>query len=166
MWPLVFWQMVPGWMCEPGSHIPQLFGCGLMTSKSHFMLESVKLMCCIGRAGHLLGTIEAHEVVPRAALLCVMQEGFLADGAWLPQLGDQVVYIAEGHRKLLEQLNSDANRPWDSISADVVSLLRPSVTLQHPARDCNLLTRRQQIQSIAFPHTRPGLESCMKQDVQ
>ncbi|KAK9864164.1 hypothetical protein WJX84_009425 [Apatococcus fuscideae] len=48
-----------------------------------------------------------------------LQEGFLADGAWLPQLGDQVVYIAEGHRKLLEQLNSDADRPWDSISADV-----------------------------------------------
>lgn len=52
--------------------------------------------------------------------MLVWQEGFLAEGAWLPQLGDDVVYIAEGHRRLLEKLGSDAARPWETITADEV----------------------------------------------
>ena len=54
--------------------------------------------------------------------MIVLQEGFLSEGAWLPQLGDEVVYIAEGHQKLLEQLKSDAERPFETISANMVSL--------------------------------------------
>ena len=52
----------------------------------------------------------------------VWQEGFLAEGAWLPQLGDDVVYIAEGHRRLLEKLGSGAARPWETVTADQVQV--------------------------------------------
>ena len=49
------------------------------------------------------------------------QEGNLQNGIWVPQLGDDVVYVAEGHRKLLEQLGSVADRPWEIIEAEQVN---------------------------------------------
>lgn len=48
---------------------------------------------------------------------CDLQE---AKGDQLPQRGDDVVYIPEGHRLLLKKHGSNAAQPGEDISADEV----------------------------------------------
>ncbi|KAK9831147.1 hypothetical protein WJX74_004971 [Apatococcus lobatus] len=67
-----------------------------------------------------------------------LQEGFLAEGAWLPQLGDDVVYVAEGHRRLLQKLGSDTARPWESVSGDEEGHSAPRQILK-PAEPANVV---------------------------
>ena len=52
-----------------------------------------------------------------------MQVCWRTPGVYVPQLGDEVVYLQVGHRKFLSHNNNKLQGPWDSIVSTLVSAL-------------------------------------------
>lgn len=49
------------------------------------------------------------------------QVSWRTPGVYVPQLGDQVVYLQVGHRKFLSHNSNKLQGPWDSIASTQVS---------------------------------------------
>ena len=49
-----------------------------------------------------------------------MQVTWRTPGVYVPQLGDDVVYLQVGHRKFLSANNNKLQGPWDSIVSTAV----------------------------------------------
>lgn len=72
-------------------------------------------------------------------MLCFhVQVSWRMPGVYVPQLGDEVVYLQVGHRKFLSDNNNKLQGPWDSIVSTLVSqnsylggLLRHQVMTSH-----------------------------------
>ena len=58
-------------------------------------------------------------------------------GVYVPQLGDDVVYIWEGHQQYLETTNDKARGPWTTVTSTDVSsnCLLTQARLFHPSPD-------------------------------
>ena len=50
-----------------------------------------------------------------------VQVSWRTPGVYVPQLGDEVVYLQVGHRKFLSHNNNKLQGPWDSIVSTLVS---------------------------------------------
>ena len=85
-----------------------------------------------------------------------MQVSWRTPGVYVPQLGDEVVYLQVGHRKFLSDNGNKLQGPWDSIVSTAVSLV--------PAAPPTVkLTRSQQVKQCliqAMPYTL-GKSGCL-----
>lgn len=68
----------------------------------------------------------------------------------MPQLGDDVVYIPEGHQLLLEELGSNAARPWEEIFADEVRAPRPSLQIAVENGGSSAAVRGKHTQGLGY----------------
>lgn len=53
----------------------------------------------------------------------VVQVTWRTPGVYVPQLGDEVVYLQVGHRKFLSANNNKLQGPWDTIVSTAVRCL-------------------------------------------
>lgn len=61
----------------------------------------------------------------------VVQVTWRTPGVYVPQLGDEVVYLQVGHRKFLSANNNKLQGPWDSIISTAVSHSPPCLPPHH-----------------------------------
>jgi hypothetical protein len=61
--------------------------------------------------------------VAAAEVCCSLDMQVLAQtpGVYVPQLGDDVVYLQQGHRLYFEKMNDKRRGPWDTVISNAVS---------------------------------------------
>lgn len=64
-----------------------------------------------------------------------MQVSWRTPGVYVPQLGDEVVYLQVGHRKFLSDSSNKLQGPWDTLVSTAVRLL-PAVCWLNTLEQC------------------------------